>query len=67
MTQHEIQQMNAMRAFYEAQIANLAHEGATMAHRCESLAIMLKAAQEELAALRPKPENNVVPISEPAA
>ena len=61
MTPHEIQQMNAMRAYYEAQIANLAHEGANKAMQAESLAIMLKAAQDELAALK-KPVDNVVPI-----
>ena len=52
MTPHEIQQMNAMRAFYESQIANIAHEGANKAMQAESLAIMLNAAQEEIAALK---------------
>ena len=66
MTPHELQQLAAMRAFYEAQIANLAHEGANKALQCESLAIMLKAAQEELAALK-KPTDNVVPIEDAKA
>ena len=67
MTPHEIQIMQARCAFYEAQFANVVHEGALKAAQAESLAIMLKAAHEELAALRPKPESNVVPITEPAA
>lgn len=55
MTAQEIQQVNAIRAFYEAQIANLSHEGANKALQCESLAITLKTTQDELAALKQAP------------
>ena len=67
MSKDEQQQVNAMRAFFERQVGNLASEGANAAALAESLAIKLKAANEELERLRPKPENNVVPITEPAA
>ena len=66
MTPHEIQIMRAKDAYYEAQIANLAHEGALKSAQAESLAIMLKAAQEELDALK-KPKDNVVPIEDAKA
>lgn len=68
MTQDEQQQVSAMMRFYEAQVGNLATAGAQTAIMAESLAIRLKAAQEEIAALKKKyePADNVVPISEPA-
>ena len=65
MTQDEQQQVNAALAYFERQCANLAREGAQMSATAEGLAIRLKAAQDELAKLRP--ESNVVPITEPAA
>ena len=69
MTQDELQQVNAMRQFFERQCGNLAGEGANAAALAESLAIQLKAAREEVAALKKKYEttDNVVPITEPAA
>lgn len=67
MIPEEQQQVNAMMRFYEQQIANLSREGASAAGVAEALAIQLKAAQEKLKALEPKPESNVVPITEPAA
>ena len=65
--QQQQQQVNAALAYFERQCANLAREGAQMAATAEGLAIRLQAAQDELAALKPKPESNVVPITEPAA
>lgn len=56
MTPEEQQQVNAMFRFYEAQVANLTREGAQAAGIAEALAIKLKAAEQEIAALRPKPE-----------
>ena len=67
MSKEEQQQVNAMRAYFQRMCGHLADEGATAAALAESLAIKLKAANEELERLRPKPENNVVPITEPAA
>ena len=71
MTQDEQQQVNAMMRFYERQCGNLASEGAQAVGMAEALAIKLKAAQEEIAALKKKhePTDNVVPIApqEPAA
>ena len=67
MTQDEQQQVNAMMRFYETQVANLSREGAQAAGIAEALAIQLKAAQEKIKELTPKPESNVVPITEPAA
>jgi hypothetical protein len=60
MTQEEQQHVNAMRNFYEAQIANLAREGANAMMLAESFAIRLKAAEAERDALKPK--DNVVQI-----
>lgn len=54
MTPEESQQVAAMRAYYEAQIANLAHEGANKAAQAEGLAIQLKAAQDALTAATKK-------------
>ena len=67
MTQDEQQQVNAMMRFYERQCGNPASEGAQAVGMAEALAIKLKAAQEELGALKKKyaPTDNVVPISEP--
>lgn len=56
MTPEEQQQVNAMRQFFERQVGNIASEGANAAALAESLAIRLKAAEAELATLRPKPE-----------
>ena len=69
MTPEEQQQVNAMMRFYEAQVGNLTTAGAQSAIVAESLAIQLKAAREELSALKKKyePVDNVVPITEPAA
>ena len=66
MTPEEQQQVNAMMRFYEAQVSNLTREGAQAAGIAENLAIQLKAAQERIKELTPKPESNVVPIGEPA-
>lgn len=73
MTQEEQQQVNAMRAYFERQCANLASEGANAAMTAESFAIRAKKSEDEavklraeLEALKPKPETNVVPITEPA-
>ena len=67
MTPDEQQQVNAMMRFYERQCGNLASEGAQAVGMAEALAIRLKAAQEENAALKKKYEpDNVVPIAEPA-
>ena len=65
MTQEEQQQVNAMRAFFERQVGNMASEGANAAALAESLAMQLKAARERIAELE-KPSDNVVPIKEPA-
>ena len=67
MTPEEQQQVNAMRAHYERQCGNLAREGSNAAALAETLAIQLRAAQERIKELTPKPESNVVPIAEPAA
>ena len=70
MTPDEQQQVNAMMRFYEAQVGNLTTAGAQTAIVAESLAIQLKAAREEIAALKmklppePKMDSNVVPISD---
>ena len=69
MTQDEQQQVNAMMRFYERQCGNLVSEGAQAVGMAEALAIRLKAAQEENAALKKKyetPDDKVVPIKEPA-
>ena len=68
MTPEEQQQLNAMRAFFERQIGNLASEGANAAALAESLAMQLKAAQARIAELTPvhPPQDNIVPIKEPA-
>ena len=68
MTQDEQQQVNAMMRFYERQCGNLASEGAQAVGMAEALAIKLKAAQERVAELEKAaaPEDNVVPIKEPA-
>ena len=60
MTQDEQQQVNAIMRFYEAQVANLAREGAQAAGVAEALAMKLKAAEAEIAALRPKPNLQAV-------
>ena len=74
MTPEEQQQVNAMRNFYERQIGNMTTEGANAAMMAEAFAIRAKKAEDErdklraeLDALKPKPETNVVPITEPAA
>ncbi len=66
MTPEEQQQVNAMRNYYERQIANLANEGANAAMVAEGFALRAKRAEDELAELK-KPKDNVVPISEGAA
>ena len=48
MTPDEQQQVNAMMRFYEAQVANLAREGAQAAGIAEALAIKLKAAEAKI-------------------
>ena len=64
----EEQQVNTAQIIYlEQQMVNLAHEGSVKAAQAEFLAMQLKAAQEKIAALTPKPESNVVQITEPAA
>ena len=67
MTPEEQQQVNAAMAYMERQCANLAREGANMAIALERCAQQLKAANDRIAELTPKPESNVVPITEPAA
>ena len=69
MTPEEQQQVNAMRNYYERQIMNMANEGANAAMVAEGFAVRAKKAEEELAALKKKYEtqDNVVPITEPAA
>ena len=52
MTQEEQQQVNAAMAYMEAQIANLAREGANKAAQAERLAIQLHAAHAEIAQLK---------------
>ena len=64
MTQDEQQQINAMMRFYEQQIANLTREGAQASGVAEAFAIKLKAAEARIKELTP--EDNVVPIKEPA-
>ena len=51
MTPEEQQQVNAMMRFYEAQVANLAREGAQAAGIAENVAVQLKAARAEIVAL----------------
>ena len=65
MTPEEQQQVNAMRAFFERQVGNLASEGANAAALAETFAQQLKAAQARIAELE-KPADNVVPMREPA-
>ena len=65
MTQDEQQQVNAAMLSYEATIANVARELANKAIQCEIMAQQLKAARDELAAL--KKTDNVVPIDGSAA
>ena len=60
MTPEEQQEVNAGMAYLEQQVANLAREGANRAILAEALAMQLKAAQEELASLKPKPELKAV-------
>ena len=52
MTPEEQHQVNAMRAFFERMCGSIAAEGANAAALAESLAIRLKAAEEELHKLR---------------
>jgi hypothetical protein len=52
MTQEEQQQVAAAMKFMEQQIARLASEGAIVASQLEAVAIKLKAAEDELAALK---------------
>lgn len=54
MTPEEQQQVNAAMAYMEAQIANLAREGANKAIQCEVMAQRLKAAEARIAELTPK-------------
>ncbi len=56
MTPEEQQQVNAAIAYMERQCANLAREGANAAMLAEALAMQLKAAQERIKELEPKPE-----------
>lgn len=60
MTQEELQKVNAAMRYLEAQIANMAREGANLASVLEDVSMQLKAAKAEIEALK-KPEN-VVPI-----
>ena len=60
MTPDEQQQVNAVMRYYEQQIANLAREGAQAAGIAEVFATKLKAAETEIAALRPKPDLKAV-------
>ena len=60
MSPEEQQQVNAMRIYFERQCGNLATEGANMAIALESVAQQLKAAQEKLKSLEPKPELKAV-------
>ena len=66
MTPEEQQQVNAAFRAYEANVANMARECANMAMALEAVAIKLKASEEKVKELTPKPESNVVPITEPA-
>ena len=73
MTTEEQQPINAAMNFLERQVGNLASEGSNAAAHAEALAMRLKAMTEErdrlqaeLAALKPKQDSNVVPITEPA-
>jgi len=52
MTPDEQQQVNAAMAHMERQCGNLAREGANAMALAEGLAIKLKAAQDEIAALK---------------
>ncbi len=54
MTPEEQQQVNAMRNFYESQIANLSREGANMAVALEDCAQQLKSAKSKIVELTPK-------------
>ena len=62
MTQDETQQVNAHLRFLEAQIANVAREGAAAAGMAEALAIKLKAAEARIKEL--EGTTNVVPIKD---
>ena len=64
MTQDETQQVNAHLRFLEAQIANVAREGAAAAGMAEAFAIKLKAAEARIKEL--EGTTNVVPLKEPA-
>ena len=55
MTQDEQQQVNAAMAYMERQCANLAREGAQTAAQLEACAQKLKAAEEDIAALKKRP------------
>jgi hypothetical protein len=54
MTPEEQQQVNAAMSYMEAQVANLAREGANKAIQCEGLAQQLKAANEKIASFEAK-------------
>lgn len=62
MTPEENQHVNAMMRFYEAQIVNMAREGANLALVTERFAMQVKALEAELASLKPaeKPELKAV-------
>lgn len=66
MTQEEQQQVNAAMAFMEAQVSNMAREGANKAVQCEALAQKLKAAEDELAKLKESMQSMVVKTGEKA-
>ena len=66
MTPEEQQQVNAAMLYAERQCGNLMREGAQLAAQLEACAQQLKAANERIAELTPKPESNVTPIKEPA-
>ena len=63
MTPEEQQQVNAAMAYMEAQIANLAREGANKAIQCEVLAQRLNAAQTRIKELEPKPETKLEAVT----
>ena len=60
MTPEEQQQVNAMRAEYEQIIVNLSHQCSDKAALAETLAMRLKAAQEEIAKLTAPKKKKVV-------
>ena len=66
MTQDEQRQVNAMLAFLERQIGNLAREGANASMLAESFAIKCKELEAEIAKLK-TPADNVVPMKGDAA